>query len=310
MAVPLGVALLLLLQAVIWGSAFPMIKLGLEDFSAPHFTLLRHLVASVTFVPLLLAFKAKLWPRRRDLPYFLLLGAVGFLIYHLALNYGEQQVSAGAASLIIATAPAITAVLAAFMAGDRLPLAGWLGSGISLLGVLLIVLADGSADLSSAFSVYALFIVVAAVATSFFAVLQRPMFERYRPIEVAAFATWLGTGPMLVFLPGLGGALGNAGSGAIWAAVYNGVLPSAVAYTIFAYALSKAPVTVVTAFLYLVPVFGLVSAWLLLSEVPPLLTYVGGAIAISGVVLLNLAKQRSARRPAVQPAALGPRGTA
>lgn len=303
MAVPASVAVLLLLQAAIWGSAFPVIKLGLEDFSAPHFTLLRHLVASLAFVPLLLAFKARLWPKRRDLPYFLLLGVIGFLIYHLALNYGEQRVSAGAASLIIATAPAMTAILAAFMAGDRLPFAGWIGSAISFLGVALIVLGDGRDVLAGGFSLYALLIVVAAVATSFFAVLQRRMFARYRPIEVAAFATWLGTVPMLAFAPGIGQELVEASSSALLAAVYNGVLPSAVAYTIFAYALSKSPVTVVTAFLYLVPVFGLVSSWLLLGEVPPLLTYLGGAIAIAGVVVLNLAKQRSARRlAAVRPA--------
>lgn len=302
MAVPAGVAVLLVLQAAIWGSAFPMIKLGLEDFSAPHFTLLRHLVASLTFAPLLLLFKARLLPQRRDLPYFLLLGAVGFLTYHLALNYGEQQVSAGAASLIIATAPAMTAILAAFMAGDRLPFAGWIGSAISFLGVALIVLGDGRDALAAGFSLYGLLIVIAAVATSFFAVLQRRMFTRYRPIEVAAFATWFGTAPMLVFAPGIGPSLADAGSGALSAVVYNGVLPSAVAYTIFAYALSRSPVTVVTAFLYLVPVFGLVSAWLLLGEVPPLLTYLGGAVAIAGVVVLNLAKQRSARRMAVRPA--------
>lgn len=303
MAVPLGVAALLLVQAAIWGSAFPMIKLGLEDFSVPHFTLLRHLVASATFVPLLLAFRAKLWPRRRDLPYFLLLGAVGFLVYHLALNYGEQRVSAGAASLIIATAPAITAVIAAFMTDDRLPVGGWIGSAISLLGVTLVVLGESRVDLGSAFSLYALFIVVAAVATAFFAVLQRKMFAHYRPIEVAAFATWLGTAPMLVFLPGLAGAVASAGSNALLAGVYTGILPSAVAYTIFAYALSKSPVTVVTAFLYMVPVFSLLGAWLLLGETPSLLTYLGGAVAISGVVLLNLAKQRSTRRTTVRAAA-------
>lgn len=298
MAVPASIALLLVLQAAIWGSAFPMIKLGLEDFSPAHFTLLRHLVASLTFVPLLLAFKARLAPRRRDVPFFFLLGVVGFLVYHLALNYGELRVSAGAASLIIATAPAMTALLAAFMAGDRLPLGGWVGSAISFLGVTLIVLGEGDQALRDGFSLYALLIVLAAAATSFYAVLQRRMFSHYRPIEVAAFATWFGTIPMLVLLPGIGPELATASRTAWLATIYNGVLPSAVAYTIFAYALSKAPVTVVTAFLYMVPIFGLVSAWFLLAEVPPLLTYIGGAVAIAGVVILNVAKQRETRRKA------------
>src|SRR5690554_2750340 len=106
---------------ILWGTAFPMIKIALTDLSPPHLTLLRHLVASAAFVPLLLAFRARLAPKRADVPFFMLLGVVGYTVYHLALNFGQTQVSAGAASLIIATAPAITALLAVFMLGERLP---------------------------------------------------------------------------------------------------------------------------------------------------------------------------------------------
>lgn len=308
MALAPGVAVALLIVAGVWGSAFPMIKIGLEDFSAPHFTLLRHLVASLTFVPLLLVFKARMLPRRSDLPYFALLGFLGFFLYHLTLNYGSERVSAGAASLIIATAPAITAIIAALMTSDRLPPWGWFGSALSFAGVSLIVLGDGggaAAGLGAGFNRYAWLIVIAAVATAFFSVLQRPLFTRYRPMEVAAFATWIGTIPMLLFLPGLAGEVTAAGSASLLAAVYNGVVPSAIAYTLFAFALSRTAVTVVTAWLYMVPLFGLGAAWLLLGEVPTLLTAVGGAVAVAGVVVLNLAKQRAARRTsAAAPAAV------
>jgi drug/metabolite transporter (DMT)-like permease len=298
MAVPLGVALLLVVQAAVWGSAFPAIKLGLVDLSAPHFTLLRHLIASAAFVPLLLAFRARLVPRREHLPAFFGLGLCGFTLYHLALNYGSLHVSAGAASLIIATAPAMTAILAALVESDKLPALGWVGSAVSFAGVALIVMADGRQAATEGFTLYAWFIVVSAAATSAYAVFQRRMFAHYRPIEVAGFSTWAGTLPMLVFLPGLAGAVGSAGRASLGAALYAGLLPSAVAYTMFAIALSRANVTVVTAFLYLVPVFALVTAWFLLGEVPPLLTIVGGALAIAGVVVLNRAKRAAARTAA------------
>ncbi len=55
----------------------------------------------------------------------------------------------------------------------------------------------------------------------------------------------------------------------------------------------KVPVAVVTAFLYLVPVVGLLSAWVLLGEVPIAMTAVGGAVAVGGIVLLNYAKARA-----------------
>lgn len=292
-----GVAILLVVQMILWGTAFPMIKIALVDLSPPHLTLLRHLVASAAFVPLLLAFRARLLPKRADVPFFMLLGVVGYTVYHLALNFGQTQVSAGAASLIIATAPAITALLAVFMVGERLPLGGWVGSAIAFLGVVLIVLGDSGAGLT--FNAYAWLIVLGAVSTSFYAILQRRLFDRYRPIEVAAFATWAGTLPMLAFVPGVVADVAAAGPASLLATLYIGVFPSAVAYTIFAIALSRAPVTMVAAALYMVPVFSLIASWLLVGEVPGPLTVLGGAVAIGGIVLLNVAKQRAVRRSAL-----------
>lgn len=288
-----GLVVLLLFQMILWGSAYPMIKLGLTGFTAPHLTLLRHLVASAAFLPLLLVFKGRLRPRRADVPYFFLVGLLGYTVYHLALNFGELHVSAGAASLVIATAPAMTALLAVFMMGERLAPLGWVGSLLSFLGVVLIVLGDSGTGLT--FNAWAWLIVLAAAAASFYTVLQKPLFAKYKPIEVAAFATWAGTLPLLVFLPGLASSVASAPWAALGAALYIGVFPSAIAYTIYAFALSQARVTVVTAFLYLVPVFGLASSWLLLGEVPALITVVGGAIAIGGIVMVNLGKGAAAR---------------
>ena len=279
---------LLLLLAVLWGSAFPGIKLGLEGLSAGHLTLLRHLVASACFLPFLALTGRKMIPERRDVPFFFLLGLLGYFFYHTALNFGELHVSAGAASLIIATAPAFTAVVAYFLLAERLSGLGWLGIGTSLGGVVLIVLGSGA---NLGFNLYALLILVSAVVTAFHAVLQKPLFERYKPVEVTAFATWAGTLPMLVFLPGFGADLSTAGTTPLLAAVYIGVVPSAVAYTLYAYALSQAPVTLVAAFLYMVPVFSLLFSWWLLGEVPTLLTLLGGGIAIAGIALVNRSRR-------------------
>lgn len=59
-------------------------------------------------------------PRREDLPRLFLLGFLGITVYHTALVYGELTVSAGAASLLIATGPVFTALLSYFLLGERL----------------------------------------------------------------------------------------------------------------------------------------------------------------------------------------------
>ena len=295
MPVPALVALFVV--AVLWGSAFPLIKVGLEGLSVPHLTLVRHLVASLAFVPFLWATGRRRLPDRGDMPYFVLLGGLGMFTYHLALNAGELRVSAGATSLIIASAPAITALLARFITGERLPVAGWIGSLVSFGGVALIVLGD-SAGLR--FDPYAGFVLLAAVATSLYFVLQGRMFRRYKAVEVAGFVTWGGTLPMvLLFLPGLASDVADAPRASLAAAIYIGLGPSAVAYTLFAFAQSRAPVTQVTTFLYTVPIFSLLLSWWWLGEVPSLLTVLGGAIAILGIVVVNRARRAETRRRAL-----------
>ncbi len=291
---PLPAFLALLGVAVLWGSAFPLIKVGLEGLSVPHLTVARHLVASAAFVPFLLLTGARLRPDARDVPWFLLLGGTGIFVYHTALNAGELRVSAGATSLIIASAPAITALLARWITGERMPVIGWLGSLTSFAGVALIVLGD-SAGLR--FDPFAGFVLLSAFATSLYFVLQQRMFARYKAVEVTAFVTWGGTVPMLAFLPGLPADLMDAPLRSLIATGYIGLFPSAVAYSLFAFAQSKAAITQVTAMLYSVPVFSLTLAWWFLGEVPSLLTVVGGAIAIAGIVVVQRARRRAIRAP-------------
>ncbi len=291
----LKVTLFLLLLAVFWGSAFPLIKIGLEDFSPGHLTLIRFIVASACFAPYLYLTNSTLFPKLRDVPYFFLLGLLGITIYHTALNFGELYVTAGAASLIIATAPAISAVLAYFMLSDRLPFMGWIGTLVSFFGVFLIVMGE---DEGLSFNPYALLILLSAIVTAFFVVLQKPMLGRYKSAEVSAFATWAGTVPLFVFAPGFIGEVSAASTAPLLAAIYIGVFPAAISYAIFSYALSKAPVTVVTAFLYTVPVFSIFFSWLLIDEVPTYLTLIGGVVAILGIVMVNWAKRRVRLREA------------
>ncbi|WP_287372492.1 EamA family transporter, partial [Oceanithermus sp.] len=126
---------------VLWASAFAGIRAGLEGYGPAHLALLRFLVASSTLV--VYAVLARIRPpRRADLGRIALLGFLGITVYHVALNYGELTVSAGAASLLIASGPIFTALLAVSFLGERLTPLGWAGIGLGFAGVALIALGE------------------------------------------------------------------------------------------------------------------------------------------------------------------------
>ncbi|WP_456444436.1 DMT family transporter [Deinococcota bacterium DY0809b] len=277
---------------VLWASAFAGIRAGLEGYGPAHLALLRFLVASSTLVVYAALARVRP-PRRADLGRIALLGFLGITVYHVALNYGELTVSAGAASLLIASGPIFTALLAVFFLGERLTPLGWAGIGLGFAGVALIALGEGG---GLRFSPGAFWIVLAAFSTSLYFVFQKPLHRRYTPLEVTAYTLWAGTLWMLPLLPGLPAELVAAPPAATWSVVYLGVGPGALAYVAWTFALSRAPASRVTSFLYLSPALAIVIAWLWLGEWPSLLAVVGGAVAIVGVLVTQYAGRAPASR--------------
>ena len=92
---------------------------------------------------------------------------------------------------------------------------------------------------------------------------------------------------MLVFLPGLAGAVRRAPLGATLSVVYLGIFPGAIAYSTWTYALSRMPASRLATSLYVSPVLAIAIAWLWIGELPKLLSLAGGAVTLAGVVLTN-----------------------
>ncbi|GAJ02583.1 unnamed protein product, partial [marine sediment metagenome] len=84
--------------------------------------------------------------------------------------------TAGSASLLIASAPIFTAILAMLILKEKIKPWGWVGILISFLGVSLVARGEGG---GIRFEPSAFLILLAAISTSFYFVLQKPYLKKY-----------------------------------------------------------------------------------------------------------------------------------
>lgn len=278
------------LTILVWASAFAGIRAGLEAYDPGQVALLRLLVASAALA-VYAAWVRMRMPEARDLPVIALGGFLAFAVYHLALNYGELTVSSGPAAILVNTAPIFTALLATAFLGERLRVWGWTGMIVSFFGAALIGLGEGG-GLRLAPGTF--LILISAISVSVYIVVQKPYLRKYGPLAFTTYAVWAGTLFTLVFLPGLPEAVLGASLEMTLAVVYLGLFPTALAYVTYAYALSRLPASRGASFLYLIAPVAFVVAWVWLGEVPTLLSVVGGAIVLAGVVIVN-SEYRSGR---------------
>ncbi|MCZ2861201.1 DMT family transporter [Blastococcus sp. VKM Ac-2987] len=297
-AAPGGRTLLAVAVTVLaWASAFVGIRAVGEDLSPGALALGRLLVGTLV-LGLLVARRGWVRPAAQDWRLLAICGIGWFAVYNVALNAAEQHLDAGTTAMLVNIGPILIAVFAGLWLGEGFP--RWLVVGIAVAfgGVLLIGAATRGAEADLAGVVLC---VVAAVTYAVGVVAQKPLLRRLPGLQVTFTACAIGALCCLPWAGALVADLGRAPAASVVGMVYLGVVPTALAFSTWAYALSRMDAGRLGVTTYLVPPLVIVLGWLLLAETPPALALAGGAVCLAGVAV----SRRRPRRPLV-PAAGAP----
>ena len=151
------------------------------------------------------------------------------------------------------------------------------------------VIARGSTSDAGASLLGVVLVLVAAAMYAVGVLTQKVLLRRLPSVQVVFVSFLMGAVICLPFASDLPGIVADGGA-ELWWILYLGVLPTAVAFTTWAYALTHTDAGALSLTTFLVPGIATLIAWLTIDEVPPSLTFVGGALAIVGVLMTRAAK--------------------
>ena len=275
-----------------WASAFIIIRGVAPEIGGGALALGRLLVGTLALGVIVLVGRRWVWPNGREWLLLLLYGIAWFGAYNVALNIAEHTLDAGTAAMIVGLGPILIALGAGVFLGEGVPKWLIIGAGVAFFGVILIgigtsLTADGERPIDVVGVLWAL---LAAITYTAGVLAQKPVLRRISSGQATFMGCVIGLIACLPFAGQLVAEAASASPAALAGVIYLGVVPTALAFTTWGYALARVPAGQLGISTYIVPPLAVVAGWLVFSEVPTLLTIIGGVVCLGGVAL-------SRRRP-------------
>ncbi len=266
-----------------WALAFVFTRMTLSYFSAASLGFLRYVVASAALIIIAIVTKMKP-PKMSDWPLFLVSGFFGFFLYMIVFNKGLSSVPAATASVVNATVPVVTALIAGVVYREKVRGFQWVAVVVELIGIVVLTVMSGGLTRSGGL----VWLFLAALSLSTYNILQRKLTKKYTAMQASTYSIFAGTLMLAIFSSTAIHELMAAPPIQYVYVLLLGVFPSAIAYVSWSVAFSKAERTSqVSNYTVLTLFFTSFLGILILHETPNTATLVGGSITLAGVLLFN-----------------------
>jgi len=266
-----------------WASAFVAIRDAGRYFDPGALALGRLLAGSLVLGAVWRA-RGEGWPARAAWPGIAGTGVLWFGVYMVALNWGERHVDAGTAAMVVNIGPVVIALLGGWLLREGFPRRLLAGLAVSFAGAVVVGLSESGGGSASLLGVGMCLLAAVSYATA--VVGQKPALRYASALQVTTQAAAAPVSTTLLV-------------------VYLGVVPTALAFTTWAYALTRTTAGRMGATTYVVPAIVVLMSWAFLGQTPRPLAYVGGMLCLAGVAI---SRGRARAAPAPEAGAAEPLG--
>jgi drug/metabolite transporter (DMT)-like permease len=283
---PVGAAIL---SMIFWSFSFVWIKIVYEAYGPLTTILFRLIISSGLMLAFTLLTRKLQKIQPGDLKLFLLMAFFEPFLYFMGESYGLKYVSSTIASVIVATIPLFTPVVAWYFYQEKLSRTNLYGLFITFLGVSLVVLDTSFNFTASPLGVSLEFLAVAGAIG--YASVLKGISHRYNTFTIITYQNLIGA---VFFLPfWLGFEMNDFTrvafhADAFWAIIKLAIFASTFAFMLFTYSVRTLGINKSNIFINVIPVFVAIIAYLVLGDRLNYHQMVGIAIVISGLFLVQI----------------------
>ena len=278
---------MLVALSVIWGSAFTMVDVVLDD--VPALTLVAgRLTGACIFLTAVLFITGRSFPRdANSWKAFIFLGVVNNCFPFILLTWGQQRIDSSLAAILVASMPLSTILIAHFWIKESLTLDRVVGVLVGFGGVFLLIGGD-LRDITSAGTLGQLAVVAGTLGYSTGTVFARRYSQEADTIKTAAGQTMVGAAIMIPLALAVDRPfdLTLAPETTVsWIAL--GLFPSGIAYLIFFTLVRQVSAGQASMVTYLIPVTAVILGVFLLDETVSSNSFGGLAFIVVGIWIVN-----------------------
>jgi len=281
----------LVLTALFWGGTFVAGKLAAQNIGAFQIGFLRFAIASALLLALTYRIEGRFPPLSKSqiLP-VVLLGLTGVFAYNFMFYKGLKIIEASRAALIIATCPILITIGSALFLKDKITPLKALGIAISVCGAMVVV-SKGHLNriLEGGLGLGELYIFLCVLSWAIYSLIGKGIMKNLSPLTAVSYSSVIGTAALFIpaCIEGLLGEFGNH-SALDWLCIcYLGIFGTVIGFVWYYQGVQKLGPTKAGLFINLVPVFGILCAFIFLREPVTISLAIGGALVVTGVYLTN-----------------------
>ncbi len=291
-----NIHLLLMTVPIFLGTSYVAAKIGMQDLLPLNLVILRFVIASLTFILILLLKKGKSCIDKKDLPQFFMLGFFAITSFFYIHYTGLQYTTSTNAGLIMATTPVFAALFCILTKKEKVNSRSRLGICIAFMGVLLVISQGHFGDLFHQKTLLGDgLLILNALVWAWFTLKGKSVLEKYSPFIAMAYIHIFGTILLLpfAFFPTIFAEitllqqLPTVSRATLLASAYLAIFCSVYSYFIWYLGISKIGAVKTAIFSYFNPIMATLAGIVIFDDVLTLSIVLGGLFVILGVYITN-----------------------